>query len=244
LTKRAQFPFSAWLPAAIAAPTPVSSLVHSRTLVTAGFYIIFRFSNFNSIFYISIILILFSYITILYSGINGLLELDFKKIIALSTLRQISLIFIRLRIEIKIISFFHLFTHAFFKSLLFIRVGCIIHLFFNNQDLRNYNIIFLNLLKLSLLFSIFSLIGIFFSSGFFRKDFILEKILLKKGSIFFIWVFFFIIFLTMFYSIRLLLTSFFLKINQKMLYFTIRISIIKRIFFLRFTSIIIGSILN
>jgi NADH:ubiquinone oxidoreductase subunit 5 (subunit L)/multisubunit Na+/H+ antiporter MnhA subunit len=118
--------------------------------------------------------------------LNGLLELDFKKIIALSTLRQISLIFIRLRIEIKIMSYFHLFSHAFFKRLLFIGVGIVIHYFFNNQDLRKYNLIIINILKLRIIFSLISLIGLIFSSGFYRKDYILEKIFLKSSSIFII----------------------------------------------------------
>jgi NADH:ubiquinone oxidoreductase subunit 5 (subunit L)/multisubunit Na+/H+ antiporter MnhA subunit len=145
--------------------------------------LLFRFFCYNYSLSIIIITIIISFITLLYSGINGLLEIDFKKIIALSTLRQLSLIFIRLRIEIKIIAYFHLFTHAFFKRVLFISVGVIIHSFFNNQDIRNYNLIIINILKVSLFLSIFSLIGLFFSSGFFRKDFILEKIFLKKRSI-------------------------------------------------------------
>jgi NADH-ubiquinone oxidoreductase chain 5 len=183
LTKRAQFPFSSWLPAAIAAPTPVSSLVHSRTLVTAGFYLLFRFIIINDIIFINTIIVFFCLLTLLYSGLNGLLELDFKKIVALSTLRQISLIFISLLIEIKIMAYFHLLTHAFFKSLLFISVGFIIHFFFNNQDLRFYNISFINIIKLSFLFSIISLIGLLFSSGFLRKDYILEKVFLKNISL-------------------------------------------------------------
>jgi len=187
LTKRAQFPFSTWLPAAIAAPTPVSSLVHSRTLVTAGFYLLYRFFERNYNLYIIYYRLIFSFCTILYAGLNGLTEIDFKKIIALSTLRQISLIFIRLRLRLKIISFFHLFTHAYFKRLLFIRVGIVIHLFFNNQDSRNYRLIFSNILKIGFFLRIFSLTGLFFSSGFFRKDFILEKIFLRIRPFYILW---------------------------------------------------------
>ena len=162
----------------MAAPTPVSSLVHSRTLVTAGFFLLYRFFDLNFRINILLLSLIFSFCTILYAGVNGLTELDFKKIIALSTLRQISLIFIRLCLSLKILSFFHLFTHAYFKRLLFIRVGVIIHLFFNNQDLRNYSIIFIRILKIGFFLRIFSLTGLFFSSGFYRKDYILEKIFL------------------------------------------------------------------
>jgi NADH-ubiquinone oxidoreductase chain 5 len=241
LTKRAQFPFSTWLPLAIAAPTPVSSLVHSRTLVTAGFYLLFRYSNFNSLYHLNSFVLVFCLLTLFYSGVNGLLEIDFKKIIALSTLRQLSLIFISIRIDIKIISFFHLFTHSFFKSLLFVRVGIIIHQFFSNQDLRNYNTLFMNILKIRIIFSLLSLIGILFTSGFFRKDFILEKIFLINSSIIIVWLFFIIIFLTIFYSLRLLHTIFFLNFQQVLIYQRFRFYIIFGIFFLSFLSLVIGN---
>lgn len=143
----------------------------------------------------------------------------------------------------KIMSFFHLFTHAFFKSLLFIRVGAIIHFFFNNQDMRNYNLLFINMLKLSIFLSILSLIGLFFSSGFFRKDFILEKIFIKSSSLTLLWIFFLIIFLTIFYSLRLVYSVFFLKINHKIFYHRFRNFMILRIFFLSILSLIIGNLL-
>lgn len=244
LTKRAQFPFSTWLPAAIAAPTPVSSLVHSRTLVTAGFYLLFRFFEVNQSYNLIFLTLIFSFCTILYAGINGLTERDFKKIIALSTLRQISLIFISLRLELKLISFFHLFTHAYFKRLLFISVGAIIHIFFNNQDLRNYNLIFSNSIKIGIFLSIFSLTGLFFSSGFFRKDFILEKIFLKNGSIIIIWLFFLRIFLTIFYSLRLLNITFLKNPNIKIYFFTKRKFLILSIFFIRLVSLIVAFFIN
>jgi len=244
LTKRAQFPFSAWLPAAIAAPTPVSSLVHSSTLVTAGFFLLFRFCLISSIIVINFFLLSRCLLTLFYAGVNGLLEIDFKKIIALSTLRQLSLIFISISIEIKLIAFFHLFTHAFFKSLLFIRVGVVIHIFFNNQDLRNYNFLFINILKIRIFFSILSLIGLIFSSGFYSKDFILEKIFIKSSSLLVLWVFFILIFLTIFYSLRLIKTIFFTNIFQKILFLTNRKQINIRIVFLSFLSLILANIIT
>lgn len=113
ITKRAQVPFRAWLPAAIAAPTPVSSLVHSSTLVTAGVYIIFRIIDLLSNF-ILLFLLASGLITILIARVRALRETDIKKIVALSTLRQLGLIIIALGSNIPNLGFFHLITHAFF----------------------------------------------------------------------------------------------------------------------------------
>ena len=113
-TKSAQIPFSAWLPAAIAAPTPVSSLVHSSTLVTAGVFLLFRhlrdliYSRFYSV------LLFIGLRTITIARIAALNEKDMKKIVALSTLRQLGLIVLRLGSGWIFISFFHLIIHAFF----------------------------------------------------------------------------------------------------------------------------------
>ena len=141
-------------------------------------------------------------------------------------------------------SYFHLFTHAFFKRVLFIRVGVIIHFFFNNQDIRNYNFLFLNILKARIILSVFSLIGLFFSSGFLRKDFILEKIFLKKRSFIILWLFFIIMFLTIFYSIRLLISVSFVNINNKIFYYSFRTKIILSLILLAFLRLVIGNFLN
>jgi len=95
MTKRAQVPFSAWLPAAIAAPTPISALVHSSTLVTAGVYLFIRF---NELIGINLFLIYVSLVTLFMSGLGASLEYDFKKIIALSTLSQLGVMIFSLSI--------------------------------------------------------------------------------------------------------------------------------------------------
>lgn len=114
ITKRAQLPFSPWLPMAMAAPTPVSALVYSSTLVTAGVYLIIRFNEFllfrgglrKILFFLSV--------TIFMARGMAIIENDFLKIIALSTLSQLGLIIIILRIGYKMLAFYHLLTHAIF----------------------------------------------------------------------------------------------------------------------------------
>jgi len=134
ITKRAQIPFSAWLPAAIAAPTPVSALVHSSTLVTAGVYLLVRF-NFAIYSWFSWI-IWVGAITTVIAGLAALIELDIKKIIALSTLRQLGIIIFTLGLGEPGLCWLHLIRHAYFKAILFIGAGSIIHTIKDYQDLR------------------------------------------------------------------------------------------------------------
>lgn len=177
ITKRAQIPFSSWLPAAIAAPTPVSALVHSSTLVTAGVFLLIRFYDFLSIApYFNLFLLLVSCFTILMAGISALTECDLKKIIALSTLSQLGVIIIRLALGCPNLAFFHLITHALFKALLFICAGSVIHFHHHAQDLRLTGSL-TNQLPLTisaLLIANMSLCGLPFLSGFYSKDLILE----------------------------------------------------------------------
>lgn len=204
ITKRAQIPFSAWLPAAIAAPTPVSSLVHSSTLVTAGVYIIIRFNYFLTES-LKEYLIYISLLTIVISGISGIFEYDLKKIIALSTLRQLGFIISTISLGFTDLAFFHLVTHAGFKALLFICAGIFIHIFFDNQDIRGFGLIRKDFSFSLCMFNIgnLSLCGFPFLSGFFSKDLILEIVLIKNLNFFFFFFFTFGTFLTVFYRFRL-----------------------------------------
>jgi len=128
ITKRAQIPFSAWLPAAMAAPTPVSALVHSSTLVTAGVFLLIRFFPFlRSCSFFQPALLFISVATLLLAGVGANYENDLKKVIALSTLRQLGVIMIRLGMGMPYLALFHLYTHALFKALLFLCAGAIIH---------------------------------------------------------------------------------------------------------------------
>nr|YP_009073552.1 NADH dehydrogenase subunit 5 [Scirtothrips dorsalis]AIQ81003.1 NADH dehydrogenase subunit 5 [Scirtothrips dorsalis] len=204
MTKSAQIPFSAWLPAAMAAPTPVSSLVHSSTLVTAGVYILIRFNYFITE-ELKEYLMFISLLTMVMSGMSGMFEYDLKKIIALSTLSQLGFMMSTISLGFSDLAFFHLVTHAGFKALLFMCAGMFIHMFFDNQDIRGFG-----LMKKDFSFSLcmfnvgnLSLCGFPFLSGFFSKDLILEMVLMKNLNFFFFFLFTFGTFLTVFYSFRL-----------------------------------------
>ena len=178
-TKRAQLPFCAWLPAAIAAPTPVSSLVHSSTLVTAGVYLLLRHEYYFFNLGLSNIILYLGLSTIILSRVRALYEYDIKKIVALSTLRQLGVIVTALGIGLRYIRFFHLLGHAFFKALLFICTGRIIHRSNNYQDIRVMGgVSYAKPITSSfILLSVFRLGGIPFISAFFSKEIILESFL-------------------------------------------------------------------
>lgn len=206
LTKRAQIPFSAWLPAAIAAPTPVSSLVHSSTLVTAGVYLLIRFNFLFNFEIFSNFLLKISLLTIIISGINACLENDLKKIIAFSTLRQLSIIILILAINLRNIAFFHLIIHAIFKSILFLCAGFVIHKLLGFQDIRILSDFFKirPTIMRCILVRIYSLIGVPFIGGFYSKDLILERILINRINLFILLLFIIGIILTLIYNFRLI----------------------------------------
>nr|QIK50397.1 NADH dehydrogenase subunit 5 [Chorosoma macilentum] len=203
-TKSAQIPFSSWLPAAMAAPTPVSALVHSSTLVTAGVYLLIRFSSLLYNFNMSIFLML-SMLTMFMSGLGANFEYDLKKIIALSTLSQLGLMMSILFMGFYEMAFLHLLTHAFFKALLFLCAGLIIHCMNDSQDIRHMGNLVNQLPYTSTCFSIsnMSLCGLPFLSGFYSKDMILELMTFNYFNLFIYLFFFMSVGLTVSYSMRL-----------------------------------------
>nr|WIL10231.1 NADH dehydrogenase subunit 5 [Stenocladius sp. 2 XYG-2023a] len=204
ITKSAQIPFSSWLPAAMAAPTPVSSLVHSSTLVTAGVYLLIRF-NFCMNSFLMFFLLFISGMTMFMSGIGANFEFDLKKIIALSTLSHLGLMMMLLSIGEYKLSFFHLLCHALFKSLLFLCSGCLIHNLFGNQDIRNMGSVIYNMPLMSCFFNIsnFSLCGLPFLTGFYSKDLMLEIMSMGFINIYIYFIFYVSIGLTVSYTVRL-----------------------------------------
>ena len=217
-TKRAQIPFSAWLPAAMAAPTPVSALVHSSTLVTAGVYLLIRINLIIIEINISKFLSLIGILTIIIAGMTAMVEIDIKKVIALSTLSQLGIMIMILGIGNPVLSFFHLISHAFFKAILFICAGLIIHRIKDYQDIRKIGFNYTNIsLSVSIIIiANMSLCGLPFLSGFYSKDIIIEIIIIKGKNLF---IFFILILgtsLTVIYSCRLnfLISLNFIKIES------------------------------
>ncbi|KYQ52681.1 NADH-ubiquinone oxidoreductase chain 5, partial [Trachymyrmex zeteki] len=231
------------------APTPVSALVHSSTLVTAGVYLIIRFQKFLMSTNINTSLCFISVTTIFMAGLIANFENDFKKIIALSTLRQLGLIIMILRIGQCILAFYHLLTHAIFKSILFMAAGTIIHSISNNQDIR-----MLGNLNESIPFTIISLIisnlalgGAPFFSGFYRKDLIIEYAYSNRNTNILITIIIIIsLILTITYSIRF---SYYLFFNKTIKFY--RHTFLKENFIINLSIIIIillrvsiGSLIN
>nr|QZI85878.1 NADH dehydrogenase subunit 5 [Laomedia astacina] len=176
MTKSAQIPFSAWLPAAMAAPTPVSALVHSSTLVTAGVYLLIRFSAMFNNSKIQSLLLIISSLTMFMAGVGANFEYDLKKIIALSTLSQLGVMISILALGFPMLAFFHLLTHALFKALLFMCAGAIIHNMNNYQDIRSMGGLATNmpLTVMCMNLANLALCGAPFLAGFYSKDLILE----------------------------------------------------------------------
>lgn len=206
ITKRAQIPFSSWLPAAIAAPTPVSALVHSSTLVTAGVFLLIRFYSFlHTIPSFNTVLLCVAVSTILIAGLRAISECDIKKIIALSTLSQLGIIITRLGLNIPNLAFFHIVTHALFKALLFICAGRFINLHLHSQDLRWIGNLSNQIPVASSCISLanLALCGFPFIAGFYSKDIIIESALHNQNNTFIVFLSIMCIGLTSFYSIRL-----------------------------------------
>nr|UOR16940.1 NADH dehydrogenase subunit 5 [Aplomya sp.] len=205
MTKSAQIPFSSWLPAAMAAPTPVSALVHSSTLVTAGVYLLIRFNILLSNCFLSNLLLLLASLTMFMSGLGANYEFDLKKIIALSTLSQLGLMMSILSMGYYKLAFFHLLTHALFKALLFLCAGAIIHNMNNNQDIRLMGVLSLVMPLTSSCFNVanLALCGMPFLAGFYSKDLILEMVSFSYINMFSFFLYFISTGLTVCYSFRL-----------------------------------------
>nr|YP_010932204.1 NADH dehydrogenase subunit 5 [Fentonia ocypete]WKR35977.1 NADH dehydrogenase subunit 5 [Fentonia ocypete] len=248
MTKSAQIPFSSWLPAAMAAPTPVSALVHSSTLVTAGVYLLIRFNNLLIDMFFMKILLLLSGLTMFMAGISANYEFDLKKIIALSTLSQLGLMMSILSMGMPSLAFFHLLTHAMFKALLFMCAGVIIHLMNDNQDIRYMGgvSLFIPLTSLCMNISNMALCGIPFLAGFYSKDMILEMVSFSDLNLLVFFLYYFSTGLTMYYTFRLMM---YLMINDFNLLSIFNLYdedyiMLKSMFVLLFMSVLSGSMLS
>ncbi len=178
MAKSSQVGLHVWLPMAMEGPTPVSALIHAATMVTAGVYLLMRSSPLLE--YSSTILLLCLWlgaITTIFSSLVGLFQQDIKKIIAYSTMSQLGMMVIAVGLSSYNIALFHLINHAFYKGLLFLGAGAVIHAVLDNQDFRKYGglIKFLPLTYSVMLIASLSLVAFPFMTGFYSKDFILES---------------------------------------------------------------------
>lgn len=210
ITKRAQIPFSSWLPAAIAAPTPVSALVHSSTLVTAGVFLLIRFYPFlHSIPIFNTAILLIAVCTILIAGLSAITECDIKKIIALSTLSQLGIIITRLGLNAPHLAFFHMLTHALFKALLFVCAGSFINVHLHTQDLRWMGNLSSQMPVATACIRVanLALCGFPFIAGFYSKDLIIESAINNPNNLAMVILALLRVGLTSFYSVRFRLVT-------------------------------------
>jgi len=178
MAKSSQVGLHVWLPMAMEGPTPVSALIHAATMVTAGVYLLMRTSPL--IEYSSTVLILCLWIgaiTTVFSSLIGLFQQDIKKVIAYSTMSQLGMMVIAIGLSSYNVALFHLVNHAFYKALLFLGAGAVIHAVSDNQDFRKYGGLraFLPLSYSVMLIASLSLVAFPYMTGFYSKDFILES---------------------------------------------------------------------
>ena len=178
MAKSSQIGLHVWLPMAMEGPTPVSALIHAATMVTAGVYLLMRVSPL--IEYSPLVLVLCLWtgaITTVFSSLIGLFQQDIKKVIAYSTMSQLGMMVIAVGLSSYNIALFHLINHAFYKGLLFLGAGAVIHAVADNQDFRKYGglISFLPLTYSVMLIASLSLVAFPFMTGFYSKDLILES---------------------------------------------------------------------
>ncbi len=224
MAKSSQIGLHVWLPMAMEGPTPVSALIHAATMVTAGVYLLIRSSPL--IEYSSTILLLCLWlgaITTVFSSLVGLFQNDIKKIIAYSTMSQLGMMFISIGLSSYTIALLHLINHAFYKGLLFLSAGMIIHSVSDLQDLRKYGSL-INYLPITysvMLIASLSLVAFPFLTGYYSKDFIIE---LSYGqysysgiTIYFITTFGAI--LTCLYSVKILYLTFLSHPNNSSKYY-------------------------
>jgi proton-translocating NADH-quinone oxidoreductase chain L len=186
--KSAQVGLHTWLPDAMEGPTPVSALIHAATMVTAGIFLILRSSFIieSSVVTLNLITI-FGAITAILASTTGLFQYDIKKIIAYSTSSQLGYMFLACGTSNYNVAIFHLYNHAFFKALLFLGAGSVIHALNDEQDMRKMGGIFtlLPFTFINMLIGTIALIALPFLTGFYSKDLIIETLLYKYNLNFF-----------------------------------------------------------
>ena len=217
--KSAQFLFHTWLPDAMEGPTPVSALIHAATMVTAGVFLVVRCSPIFEYSQVALNFIaVIGMITAVFAASVALVQNDIKKIIAYSTCSQLGYMFFAAGVGAYHVAIFHLFTHAFFKALLFLGAGSVIHAFKDEQDIRKMGGVWKKIPFTwgLMLIGTLALTGFPFLSGFYSKDAIIEFAYFKNSSIgyYVMTVGIVTAFLTAIYSWRLFFKTFHGKYNN------------------------------
>ena len=221
--KSAQFLLHTWLPDAMEGPTPVSALIHAATMVTAGVFLVARCSPlFELSQSMSSMIIFVGATTAFFAASVALVQNDIKKVIAYSTCSQLGYMFVAMGVGAYQIGMFHLFTHAFFKALLFLGAGSVIHAMSNEQDMtkmgglrsvipKTYTLMIIGTLSLTG----FGIPGIFGMAGFYSKDAIIESAFMAHSSVasYAFWLLIAAALMTSFYSWRLIFLTFHGKSN-------------------------------
>tara|TARA_Y100000590_G_scaffold10517_1_gene12947 strand:+ start:1869 stop:3776 length:1908 start_codon:yes stop_codon:yes gene_type:complete len=218
--KSAQIFLHTWLPDAMEGPTPVSALIHAATMVTAGVFLVVRCSPLFEYSQVALNFVaIVGMLTAFFAATVALVQNDIKKIVAYSTCSQLGYMFFAAGIGAYHVAMFHLFTHAFFKALLFLGSGCVIHSFKDEQDIRSMGGVWKKIPYTYALMIIgtLALTGFPFLSGYYSKDAIIEFAYLKGTSIgyYAVTVGIFTALLTAIYSWRLIFKTFHGKYNNK-----------------------------
>lgn len=220
MAKSAQIPLHVWLPDSMEGPTPISALIHAATMVTAGIFMVGRLSPLYVLTeFTADFILLVGASTALFIGAIAIFENDIKKVIAYSTISQLGYMVAALGINAFTVSFFHLYTHAFFKALLFLCAGSIIMSLHHNQDIRKMGGLKskLPITYVSFMIGTLCIIGFPLTSGFFSKDLLLEVMLYENSSISFVAYLMLLLaaLVTTIYSLRLLFLVFYNKYRDK-----------------------------
>jgi NADH-quinone oxidoreductase subunit L len=211
--KSAQFMLHTWLPDAMEGPTPVSALIHAATMVTAGVFLVARCSPLFELSHTALLVVtLVGAVTAFFAATVGLVQNDIKRVIAYSTCSQLGYMFAALGLGAYGVAIFHLFTHAFFKALLFLGSGSVIHAMSDEQDMRNMGGLFphLKVTWFLMLIGTIALTGFPFTAGYFSKDAIIEAAFASHSAMapFAFWMLLLAAFMTSFYSWRLMFMTF------------------------------------
>ena len=211
--KSAQVPLHVWLPDSMEGPTPISALIHAATMVTAGIFMVARMSPLFELSDTALIFIMFvGAITAFFMGLVALVQDDIKRVVAYSTLSQLGYMTVALGVSAYSLAIFHLFTHAFFKALLFLAAGSVIIAMHHEQDIRKMGGLYkrMPITYITSLIGTLALIGFPAFAGFFSKESIIEAVHLSSlpGAEYAYYLVLAGVFFTTFYSLRLLLLVF------------------------------------